>query len=297
MARKSVRNITLFIITWITLALVFAFTDLRISNALINQQSGWVRVLDIFGEHPAMIIAFASANILFSLARCEKTVKKVFMWVINGILMLLTGYMMVAMVIYRISESQPSSMQNIIAFVCIIIAVIIIQILLTKVSYERLNEFRRAALISIVTVFAVNTLQNIIKPIWGRARPRELFADQSNFSPWYRPQHFPEGQSFPSGHAGNGFSALLLVLFAEKYSEKSAKWAYVFGIFWGILISVSRVVIGAHFPSDVLFGGFIAISVIYINTRIFKEDAIVETASKAEYTQIIEDSHKHNNVR
>ena len=141
MTRKSVRNIMLFIITWITLALIFAFTDLRISNALINQQSGWARVLDIFGEHPAMIIAFVSANILFSLARCEKTAKKVFIWAINGILMLLTGYMMVAMVIYRTSEAEPSSMQSIIAFICIITAVIIIQILLAKVSYEKLNEF------------------------------------------------------------------------------------------------------------------------------------------------------------
>lgn len=274
MVQKSVRNIILFITTWAALAVIFAFTDLNISNALINQQSGWARFLDIFGEHPAMFIAFFSANILFSLAWHESTAKKILMWVINGILMSLTGYMMVIMAVYRMYETTLHGVQNVIAFACIIAAVVIIQILLKKVPYEKLNQFRRAALISVITVFAVNFLQNIIKEFWGRARPRELFADQSNFSPWYRPQHFPGSQSFPSGHAGNAFSTLLLVLFAEKHSKESVKWAYAFGIFWGILIAISRVVIGAHFPSDVLFGGFNAMSLIYINSHIFKEKGV-----------------------
>jgi hypothetical protein len=134
--------------------------------------------LDSFGEHPAMIIAVLSANILFSLDRGEKTVKKILMWVINGVLMLLCGYMMVMRVVVRMFEAKLSRAQSIISLLCTIIIIVIIQVLLRKVSYERLNEFRRAA------------------------------------------------------------------------------------------------IIGAHFPSDVLFGGFIAIFSICINSCIFKEKII-----------------------
>jgi membrane-associated phospholipid phosphatase len=272
--KKSTRNVILFLSLWTLLAGIFAFTDLSISNTIINQKSGWVYFFDAFGEHPAMIIAFLSANILFSLARGEKTVKKISMWVINGVLMLLSGYMMVIMVAVRMFEAKISGSQSIITLLCTIIIIVIIQVLLRKVSYERLNEFRRAALIAIVTVFAYNILANVIKPVWGRARPRDLTADQSNYFPWYIQQHFPHGESFFSGHAGNGFSTLLLVLFAEKMKKPAVKWALGMGIVWGLIIAVSRVIIGAHFPSDVLFGGFIAISLIYINSCIFKEKII-----------------------
>lgn len=280
MVKKSTRNVILFLSLWIILAVIFAFTDLSISNSLINPKAGWVHFFDVFGEHPAMLIAFISANILFSLARGEKTGKKFFMWIINGILMLLTGYMMTIMVAVRAFESKLSDLQSIITLICTIITVVIIQVLLKRVPYERLNEFRRAALIAIVTVFAFNTIANVIKPIWGRARPRDLIGDQSHFFRWYIPQHFPHGESFPSGHSGNAFSTLLLVLFAEKMKKPAVKWALGIGIAWGIIVVVSRVVIGAHFPSDVLFGGFIAISLIYINSCIFKQKILPNKLDK-----------------
>ena len=274
MVKKSKLNVILFLSLWTLLAAIFAFTDLGISNSLINEKAGWAQFFYAFGEHPAMLIAFISANILFSLAREGKTVKKIFMWVINGGLMLLSGYMMVIMVVDRMFEAKLSGAQSIITLLCTIIIVAIIQVLLRKVSYERLNEFRRAALVGIVTVFAFNILANVIKPVWGRARPRDLTANQSNFFPWYIPQHFPHGESFISGHAGNAFSTLLLVLFAEKMKKPAIKWALGIGIGWGIIVALSRIINGAHFPSDVLFGGFIAISLIYINSCIFKEKTI-----------------------
>ena len=56
MVKKSARNVILFLSLWVVLAGIFAFTDLSISNTLINQKSGWVHFFDAFGEHPAMII-------------------------------------------------------------------------------------------------------------------------------------------------------------------------------------------------------------------------------------------------
>jgi len=261
----------LFLSLWVVLSIIFAFTDLGVSNSLMNKNIAWVKLFDIFGEHPSMLIAFLSANILFSLAKEEKAMKKVFMWVINGLLMVFCGFMMVMMVADRAYDAKLSGVETIIVLVCTVIIVVIIQLLLRKVPNERLNEFKRAALIGIVTVFAFNLLANVIKPLWGRARPRDLTADQLNFFKWYIPQHFPHGESFISGHSGNAFSTLLLVLFAEKLKKPAVKWALVFGIAWGIIVAVSRVIIGAHFPSDVLFGGCIAISLIYMNCCIFKD--------------------------
>lgn len=64
--------------------------------------------------------------------------------------------------------------------------------------------------------------------------------------------------SFPSGHAAAAMAAsLTLVRFT------SSRWLAVVAILWGILVSLSRVFVGAHFPMDVL-GGAMCATVAFI---------------------------------
>ena len=108
----------------------------------------------------------------------------------------------------------------------------------------------------------------IVKFFWGRVRFRELDAVFSQFTPWYLPQGFTGFDSFPSGHAATGFMLLAILILLEKKKMWMKNLALTLIIFWGILLAFSRVVIGAHYASDVLFGSFfIILSFFYFRNK------------------------------
>lgn len=67
--------------------------------------------------------------------------------------------------------------------------------------------------------------------------------------------------SFPSGHATFFFALAMAVYFYNK------KWGM--GLFIaGALMTVSRVIAGVHYPSDIIGGLFIGIAIAYIVCRL-----------------------------
>jgi membrane-associated phospholipid phosphatase len=112
-----------------------------------------------------------------------------------------------------------------------------------------------------------------VKYFWGRVRFRELDAAFSQFTPWYLPQGFTGFDSFPSGHAAMGWMLLpLMILIIEQ--KKWLKFsAIVIIIVYAIILALSRIVIGAHFASDVLFGSFFII-ITFLLLRNYYSDSI-----------------------
>jgi membrane-associated phospholipid phosphatase len=90
----------------------------------------------------------------------------------------------------------------------------------------------------------------IVKHIFGRARP--LVGGSLNpylFSPFTWPAAYA---SLPSGHATTVFS--VLVAFGTLWPRaRTILWIYA------LLIAVSRVVVTAHYPSDVLAGAVVGV--------------------------------------
>jgi membrane-associated phospholipid phosphatase len=90
----------------------------------------------------------------------------------------------------------------------------------------------------------------IVKRLIGRARPLiETGADPFLYRPfgWH-----VEYASLPSGHATDAF-AIATAIGALWPSTRPLLWTYA------VLIAVSRVVLTAHFPSDVIAGAFVGI--------------------------------------
>ena len=91
---------------------------------------------------------------------------------------------------------------------------------------------------------------NLIKHIFGRARPGVGGSlDPYLFHPFSWPAAYA---SLPSGHAATAFS--VLVAFGTLWPRaRTVLWVYA------LLIAVSRIVVTAHFPSDVLAGAAVGV--------------------------------------
>ena len=69
-----------------------------------------------------------------------------------------------------------------------------------------------------------------------------------------------QGYSFPSGHSTNAAA-----VYPALYAHKRKKWLLAVGITMPLLVGLSRVCLGVHYPTDVLVGwGFGLLSVIWV---------------------------------
>ena len=119
----------------------------------------------------------------------------------------------------------------------------------------RLNRNAARAAFIFASVAASGLLVDLIKVIVGRARPKLLFRDQLYGFTW----HGGAGAdywSFPSGHCATA---------AAMATTLTLLWPRWWPIYWlgALLIFASRLVITAHYPSDVIGGAFIGVATVW----------------------------------
>lgn len=131
--------------------------------------------------------------------------------------------------------------------------------------------FSNVALFVFVAVAASGALNAVFKYVFGRGRPG-LLADYGI----YGFDFFSSGydySSFPSGHA-NTIAALLTALYLIF-----PRRAYLY-VIAATLPVMSRVVIGAHFLSDVIFGSYLGIVTTILLKQIFAKNGMWLPAEK-----------------
>jgi undecaprenyl-diphosphatase len=120
---------------------------------------------------------------------------------------------------------------------------------------------RRAALIGAVTLILTFVITNLwLKPWIARTRPYEVVEGLTRII------GKQSDRSFPSGHTANSMAVgVSLWLISKKYEllgdkklyfPKSAGWIV---LIWSVLIGLSRLYVGVHYPTDVLGGAIVAI--------------------------------------
>jgi lipid A 4'-phosphatase len=101
-------------------------------------------------------------------------------------------------------------------------------------------------------------VNGLLKPAWGRPRPRQIeqFGGSQAFRPWWQPGGPGAGESFPSGHAAMGY---ILVAVALLVPRQRSIWLYGLALTsalgFGTLLGITRLVQGGHFASDIVWAG------------------------------------------
>jgi membrane-associated PAP2 superfamily phosphatase len=127
------------------------------------------------------------------------------------------------------------------------------------------REYAKSCMVVVLTVVLGPGLlvNGILKPQWGRPRPSDVAAmgGTEKYHKVWPPAAAKGGKSFPCGHCSMGFSLASGVAFYSFYPILSV-CALAGGLAFGVLLGVTRIIQGGHFPTDVLWSGILVLMLI-----------------------------------
>ncbi len=137
------------------------------------------------------------------------------------------------------------------------------------------DMLRQIAILSIIIMFVQITAVEGMKYLWGRVRFRDLLAAGSYdaFTPWYKINGINGNKSFPSGHtAGAGMSYLMMAFpYLSKKWENKKTLCFVIPLVYTSVVAFTRLVMGAHYLSDVAMGGIVSFTVVIIAFTLYEK--------------------------
>ena len=305
LARDKKKKIFLicFSLFYVALIVVASFYDLEISKAMADVKAGkyysdnmFARFFEVAGELPVYFVSSFAVGVLAS--NIPRGLKKgigialqfLAMFVLFGILLFCS--FRVFKNISEMTESFSLKDPLIILSEFLLAGLLFVIMIFSVHSLEEKTRksLLKFAFIAVLTALLSQISVQGIKLFWGRARYRTLaFAnDFDMYSPWYIPQgkkylmekysYLALGKdaycSFPSGHSCS--VATLVALFAipvDSTEGGKVKKIFIYTVCSVaiIIVMISRMVMGAHYLSDVLFGtGFTLLSYAFANF-IFKK--------------------------
>jgi len=129
----------------------------------------------------------------------------------------------------------------------------------------RLGAAAVVPLFLFLSIAVSGLITDLLKVVFGRARPKLLFANETFGFDWWGTK--ADFWSFPSGHA-----TTVVAIAAALY----CLWPRFLPLYIGfaVLVSLSRAVVGAHYVSDVIAATFIAIATTAYLRHVFERGGI-----------------------
>lgn len=264
----------LFVI-WLVLAFLFESSDLFLSNLLFNPLSGWAKLFEYYGEIPGLIVSLIGVYIYFTSNKLSSNAKKIaayfFLMLASTAGVIYLNFLITHHALYV----QYTSTNKIILLTAgsAIINLAAMIYIKSRIKFSNKQYFFSRIVVRML-VFGYLLTNLPLKLLWGRIRFRDFNGDFSNFSAWYIPNGFNGNDSFPSGHAAMGWILIsLFVLLSDKSIFQRTVIKTII-ITYALILCFSRIVVGAHFASDVLFGSMFMISAYVVSKHFLFEEQL-----------------------
>lgn len=131
-------------------------------------------------------------------------------------------------------------------------------------------KFKKNAILMILLIALLITMSDqlasgIFKPLFERLRPSHNLEleGQLHIVNDYRGGKF----GFISSHASNVFS---LGFYLTLLAGKNIKWLPFILIPWAFFVSMSRVYLGVHYPTDILVSAILSVPIAWIIAHLYK---------------------------
>lgn len=251
------------IIVWATFMIVFGFTDLEISKTFVNRDLAWAKFGQDYGEPPGHVLWACCLVVLLGILIGGNDISKQ-----KKISYVLVVLFTIAFIVGVFIQEDDLIIYG--SFLAVGITVFTI---VTK--NKDWNNYKTFAFV-VLLLAAINPLiiVQVIKTFAGRVRFRDLTPpNYPEYTPWFIFSGITGNESFPSGHTAMGWMFLpLLILVRDREWKDPVKiltWIGVLG--WGIFVGLSRLFIGAHYASDVLFStGIAAVTTIILYWKFYR---------------------------
>jgi len=271
MVKKYKYNIIFFFTAAAAALIAAAFIDLKLDIALNNPENIIAIWFKNTGEIPARLICPFAGTVLFYTYKNTSDRIAGFIITIGGSAYL--GYYIGKYFFLEENRMLFSIIYGIgFGLMCLIIGNYI------TIPDKYKSIMRIIAVTGIITMFVQITAIEGMKYLWGRVRFRDLLAAGSYdaFTPWYRLNGINGNKSFPSGHtAGAGMSYLMMLFpyISEKWKNKK-QFCFWLPCVYTSIVAFTRLVMGAHYLSDVAMGGAVSFAVILTAMKILDKKLI-----------------------
>ena len=251
----------------------------QIHLALYNPESIFGIFLASYGQLPAMLCFSIGGLLLIKTADKQNKMTRILKCVFGSLLQVMT--------VLGITMDPMLYIKNMPLALILVIALAITAgwgVLILKVTKNAdIKQLKKMAMLLIGIMFVEMLLINIIKIPWGRPRMRMIANHpEASFQPWWvigtdmKEKLIAIGvaaeefKSFPSGHAGNAACALLLGFMPLicHHCQGKEKVLFCIGLTFTLLVAISRIIMGAHFLSDVTVGMTITFITILCLSRL-----------------------------
>ena len=267
--------VTICVAVFIALCFIFNAYDLEISKTLTQLDNGYFfEFFDDFGELPVYVGPILFGAIYFYLF--NKLIYKLMSLGICG-----GGYLIA---VYKVFDNMEVELS--VGSVALILGIALLLFLVTifafsKVKRETFEKIKDLALVGLITTVISVLGTEVLKYTWGRVRFRDLSPDYSEFTNLFTINGLTGNKSFPSGHTNAATSILLISLIVPRFTNKKWLKNLVIGLCFGYvaLVAFSRIVVSAHYASDVMVGFVVGLTTLSLTYYILKRKGVINVAS------------------
>lgn len=253
---------------------IASFYDFQISSMLYNSNNLFGRFFAIYGQLPAILLISLCGSLLIACYQNEHI--KSDLWKGSSLLV-------ISFLILVINQLEFS---NLSVFICLIISgLLIFMVYLLTIKYIHAN--RATILKTVKWILLVLVLElvivEILKGIWERPRMRFIPTHDVTFAPWWQiggdikegmlamKVNADEFKSFPSGHTAHAATIFVLPYLSLLFPifKGKEKMLSIVALIFALFVGCSRIVMGAHFLSDITIGMSVTLLIIILSHRFY----------------------------